>query len=87
MTDKASEKMIADPAKLASFLNEGTNRQDYERNLDLIRLKIVPADEIEFSHPEKDFVCLRSSFSGLRFFSMTNDTAWNKYIETFETIY
>lgn len=87
MTDKASEKMLANPEKLASFLSEGNNHAEYQRNLELIRFKIVPAEEINFLDPVKNFDGLRSSLTSLRFFSMTNDTAWFKYIDTFESIY
>ena len=87
MTDKASEKLLADPGKLENFLSEGTNRADYSRNLDLIRLKIAPIEEIELIQPSVDFGSLRDRFADLKFFSMVNDTSWNKYVSTFDSIY
>ena len=87
MTDKAAEKMLANPDKLESFLNEGTNRADYARNLELIRFKIVGMPEIEFKEPVKDLSALRSRFLDMRFFSVINDTAWPKFAQTFEVIY
>ena len=87
MTDKAAEKLLANPSKLESFLAEGSNREDYARNLDLIRLKVSPLEEIETALPAVDLESLRSKLADMRFFSMVNDTAWNKYAATFESIY
>lgn len=87
MTDKAAEKLLANPEKLEAFLSENTNREDYARNLDLIRLRIAPLAEIQLTLPDVNLSTLRTKLADLRFFSMINDTAWNKYAATFETIY
>lgn len=87
MTDKRAEKTLADPGKLETFLSEGTNRADYERNLQLVSFKIAPEEQFEVRQPQTDIGGLRKQFNELRFFSMTNDTAWSNYAKTFETIY
>jgi 5'-3' exonuclease len=87
MTDKASEKLLADPAKLEEFLSVGDNRASYERNLQLIRLKIVDHEELEISSPAVNLDALRRSLTSLRFFSMVNETAWKNYSKTFAPIY
>lgn len=87
MTDKAAEKLLANPEKLESFLSEGSNRTDYQRNLQLVQLKVVPVEQLEVRNPDRNFDTLRKRLTALRFFSMTNDTAWSSYIKTFETIY
>jgi len=87
MTDKAAEKLLANPEKLEKFLAEGTNLDDFNRNLHLIRLKIANPEELWKNTPVKDTVALRRRFTDLKFFSMVNQTAWDKYVETFESIY
>lgn len=87
MTDKAAEKLLANPKKMSEFLAEGDNSKSYDRNLDLVRLKSVELDQITLMSPVRDFEALRKNLTALSFYSMVNDTAWNKYIETFESIY
>lgn len=87
MTDKAAEKLLANPDALAGFLTEGDNQSDYERNLELVRLKVVSQDGMEILPPAVDFAALRKSLTSLRFFSMVNETAWKNYTKTFEPIY
>jgi 5'-3' exonuclease len=87
MTDKAAEKILANPEKLEEFLSVGDNRASYERNLQLIRLKIVNQEELEISPPEVSLDSLRRNLTSLRFFSMVNETAWKNYSKTFAPIY
>jgi len=87
MTDKAAEKLLANPQKLEAFLSEGTHRADYARNLDLIRLRIAVRDEIEVRSPTPDFIKLKEEFTCLRFTSLLKESAWNTFVKTFETIY
>jgi 5'-3' exonuclease len=87
MTDKAAEKLLSNPEKLEAFLSIGSNRDDFNRNLQLIRLKIAKLDELSLKSPVKNNAELRRRFTDLKFFSMTNDTAWNKYTETFDSVY
>ena len=87
MTDKAAEKLLANQEKLAAFLETGTNKADYERNLQLVRFKIAPIEQIEIRIPDRDIASLRTSMTELRFFSIVNDTAWSSYSKTFEPIY
>lgn len=87
MTDKAAEKILANPEKLEKFLDEGNNRADFERNLELVRFKIVDLDQVEMRPSSGDLSALRSRLAELRFFSMVNDTAWNTYSKTFSPIY
>lgn len=87
MTDKAAEKLLANPEKLQKFLAEGTNAVDFDRNVELVRLKIAKPEELWMNSPSKNTQELRRRFTDLRFFSMVNSTAWDKYAETFDSIY
>jgi len=87
MTDKAAEKLLADPEKLEKFLSAGDNQQSFDRNLRLVCFKIIPLEQIEMRQPVGSIASLRGRLQELRFFSMVNDTAWNAYAKTFEPIY
>jgi 5'-3' exonuclease len=87
MTDKAAEKLLANPAALEKFLSEANNRSDYERNLNLVQFKIAPIEKIDVKEPVVNYDSLRQKLTEMRFFSMTNQTAWSKYVETFRSIY
>jgi len=87
MTDKAAEKLLRDPEALERFLSVNQNRSEYIRNLELVRFKIAPLEEIQTVSPVRDFNKMRNKLTELRFFSMVNDTAWPKYTETFDSIY
>lgn len=87
MTDRAAEKLLMNPEKMNEFLDVGTNRADFARNLDLIAFRIADLAEIEQSNPEYDLSRLRTRLTDLRFFSMVNETAWKTYSQTFTQIY
>lgn len=87
MTDKAAEKLMANPEKMEQFLAESDNREAYERNLSLIGFKYVPINEINYVEGAPNWTALRASLSDLKFFSMTNDKSWKNYTATFEAVY
>ena len=87
MTDKAAEKLISDPVRLEKFLSEGSNREDYARNLSLIGFKYVHEGDISYVDGSPNWPVLRTALSDFKFFSMTNDKSWKNYIATFDAIY
>ena len=87
LTDKAAEKLLANPKKMEAFLAEGTHQSDYNRNLNLIRLRIVDGSEIEVRPLMPDFEKVKNAFTQLRFASLIKEPAWSTFAKTFETIY
>jgi len=86
---KRAEALTKDPEKLATFLNEGNNRQKFTHNVELIAFHQLPDTDIAtlqyWSKPSiSDFDELRRLFTDMRFYSLTNTTSWTKFTKTFE---
>jgi DNA polymerase-1 len=86
---KKAEQLTKDPEKLQNFLNEGQNQQKFQNNFDLISFHILPPDDIATLQywdlaKQNQFEELRKIFTDMRFFSLTNNTAWTKFTKTFE---
>ncbi len=86
---KRAEALTRDVDKLEAFLNEGDNRQKFKHNVDLIAFHQLPQSDIEtlqyWSKPSvASFEELRRLFTEMRFYSLTNNTAWTKFTKTFE---
>lgn len=86
--DKKALAMASDSSILEEFLSAGENRQLFEKNRTLIKFFDLSNDMslLETDPPVHDWDNLRKIFSELGFYSMTNDTAWKKYVATFQRL-
>ena len=86
-TDGKAKKMCADPGLLEKFLSEVPERREiFEKNRKLIGYMHADRDGISSVVGTKNLVELRKQLTAMRFFSMTNDTSWKRWIKTFEGI-
>ena len=57
-----------------------------ERNIKLINYMPADGDGISRVLGSKDLAELRKKMTSMRFFSMTNDTSWRRWVSTFDSI-
>ena len=86
---KRAEVMCKDDTKLQNFLNENNNIEKFKLNLDLIRFHSLSDDDVStieyFSvTPKSNWDQLNKDFIDLKFYSLTNKTAWPKFTNTFQ---
>jgi len=86
-TDGKAKKMCADLLLLEKFLSEAPDRREiFEKNRKLIGYMHADSAGINRSVGAKDMAELRKQLTSFRFFSMTNDTSWRRWIKSFEGI-
>lgn len=86
-TDGKAKKMCADPVLLEKFLTEVPERRAiFEKNRKLIGYMHADNEGIGRSVGSKNMAELRKQLTSMRFFSMTNDTSWRRWIKSFEGI-
>ena len=86
-TDGKAKKLCADQNLLEAFLNDVPGRREiFERNIKLINYMPADGDGISRVLGSKDLAELRKKMTSMRFFSMTNDTSWRRWVSTFDSI-
>ena len=86
MSDSKAEKMIQEPLLLEAFLSKEENRAAFNLNRELIELKKVPAEILEFSEGELDLKYLRNRFESMEFYTMLTESYWQKFSAAFESL-
>jgi hypothetical protein len=58
----------------------------FERNCQMIRFHNLTEDlkDLEINEPKVDWQDLRTMFDDMKFFSITNDKSWLKFVKTFQ---
>ena len=83
--DKTADKLVKDPNKMKSLLENVEKRKIFERNINLIRLVDFSNNlsELERKTGSGDFELLSDAFEDLGFDSFLKEKTWNKFVQTF----
>lgn len=86
--DKRALTLASDPSALEEFLARDENRELFQKNCTLIKFFDLKDEmaRLEKNIPEANWEHVRNQFSELGFYSMTNDSAWKKYVATFQRL-
>lgn len=86
--DKRAVSMASNAEVLEDFLDRDGNRKLFEKNCTLIRFFDLKdqMQMLELYPPVTNWDKVRAEFSEMGFYSITNDTAWKKYVETFQRL-
>jgi 5'-3' exonuclease len=84
--DKRALSLVESPNDLETFLARDDNRTMFERNCQMIRFHNLTEDlkDLEINEPKVDWQDLRTIFDDMKFFSITNDKSWLKFVKTFQ---
>jgi 5'-3' exonuclease len=83
---KKALEMSTNPELFKTWMEVEENRANFSINRQLIEFKSVPEEEIFLIDGQRNFILLKEEFSKMKFESIINDTSWNKYVKTFDTI-
>lgn len=86
--DKTADKLMYNPALLSEFLSKEGNQEKFEHNVNMIRVHNMQDDLESIEEATATFQpdLLRKQFTEYKFYAMTNDTAWKKYVDTFDCL-
>ena len=88
MTDKRAEKLLLEKDGITNAMLDNKFFSEFMKNKELIEFKIISDFDnlLESESYKSNFQQLYNEFVDFKFASMTNETAWNKYTKTFESI-
>jgi len=86
--DKTATKLVKNENLLREFLSDSEKMNIFQRNVNLIRLVDFSErlNEMESHVGSEDFATLKSAFEKMEFSSMTKDSTWEKYCNTFKEL-
>lgn len=88
--DKRAADLVADPELLKEFLAVPGNQDLFDRNVSMIRFHDLSSEmgtiETHFHDAGRDWASLWHSFNDMKFFSITQDKAWEKFVHTFDNL-
>ena len=86
--DKTATKLVKDPIRMQSLLENKEKREIFERNVNLIRLVDFSNDmsKLESKTGTGDWDIIEQTFEDLGFDSMLKEKTWNKFVETFKEL-
>jgi DNA polymerase I len=86
--NKRAARLVEDSEKLDKFLSHEDRASIFERNRALIQFHDMGKDleKIELSKPVIDWDAVRAYFTQLEFKTITNETSWEKFTQTFHSL-
>ena len=92
ITDKVAKIRRYGPATQATFavqfLDKDNNQEKFDHNVNMIRVHDMKDDLESIQESTADFQPseLRKQFTEYKFYAMTNDTSWKKFVDTFDCL-
>lgn len=86
--DKTADKLMTNPDKLKEFLLKEGHQELFDHNVAMIRVHDMAEDLNHVQESKAQFQPdqLRKKFTEYKFYAMTNDTSWTKFVNTFECL-
>jgi len=86
--DKTADKLMCNKTLLAEFLQKPGHQEKFDHNVSMIQAHEMDEDldSLEEAKSTFDHDVLRKKFTEMKFYAMTNDTAWTKYVNTFDCL-
>ena len=86
--DKTANKLMYSPDLLTEFLNKEGHQEKFDHNVKMIRVHDMDEDMNTIQETTAKFRPdeLRKQFTEYKFYAMTNDTSWKKFVDTFDCL-
>ena len=82
----AAEKLATNIDKFAEFMGTHEHRSNYSLNKELIELKMIHMDDLQFTEHHVNYNLLKEEFAKMDCKSMLTEKYWDKFCETFSTL-
>lgn len=86
VSEEKAMELTANPRLLREFLSNEENKQSFNLNLDVVRLRLIPNDGLEFTGYDVDYNGLRVEFEAMAFHSFFKGDYWERFINTFKCL-
>jgi DNA polymerase-1 len=83
ISEKRAIKLATDPKKLAEWLSVEENRANYQLNRQLVELKPIESEKMEFGTYEVNYDALKEEFDWMEFETIVEEKYWSRFVETF----
>jgi 5'-3' exonuclease len=84
---KKAAALANDPKALAEFLESNEEaRIQFNDNTEIIRLRLIPSDELVFDDFSVNWFALKEEFRSMDFQSIIRSDVWHKFVDTFKSI-
>jgi 5'-3' exonuclease len=86
--DKRAHKIMSSKDEMEKFLCTDEKKDLFKKNYDLIAFREIESffETIENHRASPDWDGLRDEFNSMKFFSITNEKSWKKFVDTFENL-
>ena len=83
--DKRAAALLADKTAFEEFLMQEGHQEKFDRNCDMIRFHDMGTDLDDIERSDVSFLedTIKDDFTRMKFFSITNEKFWPKFVETF----
>jgi 5'-3' exonuclease len=81
---KTAEKIVQSPELLKEFLTSPENLANFNLNMELVELKLIPDEQLIFTDYNKNYNKLKEEFEKMEFVSFFNGIYWDRFVSTFE---
>lgn len=81
MSDNRALEMVSNPGALSVFLESEESRAAFNLNKDLIELRNIPEDDLQFSVGSSNFEYLEKEFDRMEFKTMLVPKYWERFKE------
>jgi 5'-3' exonuclease len=82
--EKSAMKIVESPELLKEFLTNSENLANFNLNMELVELKLIPDEQLIFTDYSKDYNKLKEEFEKMEFHSFFKNDYWERFISTFE---
>lgn len=84
---KKATTLATDPQLLKEYLETNEEaRIQFNDNVELIKLRLIPSNELVFEDHQVSFSALKEEFRAMQFQSLVRTETWNKFVDTFKDI-
>ena len=82
--EKSAMKIVESPELLKEFLTSPENLANFNLNMELVELKLIPDEQLIFTDYNKNYNKLKEEFEKMEFNSFFKNDYWERFISTFE---
>ena len=86
ISKKKAEILANDPEKLKKFLSNEENNIAFNDNIELIKLRRIPDDQLEFVEGKSDWSIIEVEFCNMEFKSLLEKDVWERFRYAFEEL-
>lgn len=86
LSENKAAAVVDSPELLKEFLTSPENLANFNLNMQLVELKLIPDEQLVFTDYNKDFDKLKMEFEKMEFVSFFKNDYWQRFVSTFDGV-